>query len=68
MEGVFHMNTNQVVINNLLLKFAEIKNRMTAVIGQLSGEDINWRPDAESNNIANLVLHIAGNILQRVEA
>jgi hypothetical protein len=67
MEGVFHMNINQVVINNLLLKFAEIKNRMTAAIDQPSDEDINWRPDEESNSIAKLVLHIAGNILQRVE-
>jgi hypothetical protein len=41
---------------------------MLSVINQLSDEDINWRPNEESNSIANLVIHIAGNIHQRIEA
>ncbi|MEA3319547.1 MAG: DUF1572 family protein [Bacillota bacterium] len=49
-------------------KFGQIKSRMLAVINQLSEEDINWRPNDESNSIANLVIHIEGNIHQRIEA
>ncbi|MFO7246887.1 MAG: DinB family protein [Thermaerobacter sp.] len=32
----------------------------------LSDEDVNWRPNDDSNAIANLVLHIAGHLHQRV--
>ncbi|MGD6774236.1 DUF1572 family protein [Sutcliffiella horikoshii] len=62
------MEVNEIVINNLLSKFGQIKSRMLAVINQLSEEDINWRPNNESNSIANLVIHIEGNIHQRIEA
>ncbi|MFD1739410.1 DUF1572 family protein [Bacillus salitolerans] len=62
------MKVNEIVINNLLSKFEQIKNRMLSVLNQLSDEDINWRPNEESNSIANLVIHIAGNIHPRIEA
>lgn len=55
------MDVNQIIINNLLTKFEQIKNRILSVINQLSDEDINWRPNEESNSISNLVIHIAGN-------
>ncbi len=62
------MDVNQIIINNLLAKFEQIKSRMLSVINQLSDEDINWRPNGESNSISNLVIHIAGNIHQRIES
>ncbi|MBM6617794.1 DUF1572 family protein [Bacillus suaedaesalsae] len=62
------MDVNQIVLNNLLLKFDQIKSRMLFVIEQLNDEKLNWRPNEESNSIANLVLHISGNIHQRIEA
>lgn len=34
----------------------------------LSDDDVNWRPNDDSNSIANLVLHLAGNLHQRLEA
>jgi Protein of unknown function (DUF1572) len=62
------MQVNEIVINNLLSKFEQIKSRMLSVINQLTDDDINWRPNEESNSIANLVIHISGNIHQRIEA
>ncbi|PFG05293.1 DinB family protein [Bacillus sp. es.034] len=61
------MDINQIIINNLVTKFVQIKSRMLSVINQLSNDDINWRPNEESNSISNLVIHIAGNIHQRIE-
>lgn len=48
-------------------KFAALKRRTTAVIDQLSDEDINWSPNEDSNSIANLAAHIRGNVHQRIE-
>ncbi|UFT99619.1 DUF1572 domain-containing protein [Radiobacillus kanasensis] len=59
---------HQVVLSFLQNKMDEIQNRMRKVIDQLDEEDINWRPNKESNSIGNLVIHIDGNIHQRVEA
>ncbi|MGR3779191.1 DUF1572 family protein [Bacillus paramycoides] len=60
------MLTN-IVKENLIEKFIEIQNRMISAINQLDDDDLNWRPNFESNSIANLVIHISGNIHQRIE-
>jgi uncharacterized damage-inducible protein DinB len=49
-------------------KYAEIRNRMTAAVGQLSEAQLNWRPGEGDNSIANLIVHIEGNVLQRISA
>jgi len=55
------------VIKDLLVKkFEEIENRIQLVLNQLSDEQINWRPNESSNSIANLVIHIRGNMLERI--
>lgn len=46
-------------------KLADLHRRAAAAIAQLGDDDVNWRPNAESNSIANLVIHMAGNIGQR---
>lgn len=35
---------------------------------QLSEEQLNWRPNEESNSIANLIVHMEGNIRQRIKS
>jgi uncharacterized damage-inducible protein DinB len=52
--------------NYLTQKFEEIQRRLLAVIDQLNDEELNWRPNEESNSIANLVVHIEGNIKERI--
>ncbi|MEF3307263.1 DinB family protein [Paenibacillus sp. GYB003] len=47
-------------------KFADIGKRLKAAIGQLSDEQLNWRPGEEDNSIANLVVHLEGNARQRI--
>lgn len=39
-------------------------NKITHCLGQLSDEDVNWRPFAEANSIANIVTHLCGNVGQ----
>lgn len=50
----------------LLKKFEEIQRRTLSVIDQLTEEDLNWRPNESSNSIANLVVHIQGNVNERI--
>src|SRR5215469_11105270 len=39
-------------------------SRMVKCLGQLSEEEIWWRPNAASNSAGNLVLHLCGNVRQ----
>lgn len=47
-------------------KFTEIRDRTLKAIGQLDDEQLNWRPNAASNSISNLIRHIEGNIRERI--
>jgi uncharacterized damage-inducible protein DinB len=38
--------------------------RLVSCLGQLSSEQIWWRPNDASNSIGNLVLHLTGNVRQ----
>lgn len=49
-------------------KMRDLSRRTTDALAQLSDADINWRPNEESNSIENLVLHLVGNIQQRMVA
>lgn len=54
------------VIKLLTNKFEEIQRRIILVLDQLSDEQVNWRPNESSNSIANLIIHIRGNINERI--
>lgn len=49
-------------------KFRDVRRRILWTLGQLSDEEINWRPGPESNSVANLVAHVCGNLTQRYVA
>ena len=49
-------------------KLDDLRKRAAEAIAQLGDDDVNWRPNEESNSIANLVVHMAGNIGQRLTA
>ncbi|NGM83786.1 DUF1572 domain-containing protein [Paenibacillus sp. 7124] len=55
-----------VVKSILIAKFEEIQRRIIFVLDQLSDEQVNWRPNESSNSIANLIVHISGNINERI--
>ncbi len=55
-------------MESLRERFTQMQNRMIAAMNQLDNEDLNWRPGKESNSIANLVIHISGNVHQRIES
>ena len=46
-------------------RFADSRQRLIGIVNQLSDEDLNWRPNAQSNSITNLVLHICGSLHER---
>src|SRR5262250_213888 len=66
-HGESKMDTATVFIaearRNLLNEFLP---RIERCLQELSDEEIWWRPNAESNSIGNLVLHLAGNLRQWV--
>lgn len=47
-------------------KLQDLHQRAARAIRQVSDADVNWRPNEESNSIANLVVHLAGNLGQRL--
>jgi uncharacterized damage-inducible protein DinB len=49
-------------------RFREMRRRLAQVLEQLSEADVNWRPNAQSNSVGNLVAHICGNLTQRYVA
>ncbi|WP_449622321.1 DUF1572 family protein [Robertmurraya sp. Marseille-Q9965] len=52
---------------HIRIKLTELEHRLTKTISSLNNEDLNWRPNIKSNSIANLVIHIAGHIHQRID-
>lgn len=49
-------------------KLVDLLRRSTEALEQLGEEDVNWRPNPQSNSAANLVIHMAGNLRQRLAA
>lgn len=45
-----------------------LRQRATDAIRQMGDDDLNWRPNDDSNSVANLIVHMAGNLHQRLEA
>ena len=50
----------------LVFKFTDLKNRTQFVLEQLNDEQVNWRPEGESNSISNLIFHMGENIRERI--
>jgi uncharacterized damage-inducible protein DinB len=47
-------------------KFTEIQRRTLQVVEQLDDTKLNWKPNENSNSISNLIIHIKGNIEERI--
>lgn len=47
-------------------RLAELRSRTALAVGRLSQLDLTWRPNPESNSVANLVFHMNGNLRWRV--
>lgn len=57
-----------LIKEHIKTKITELDQRLTNVIIDLQDEDLNWRPNKESNSIANLAMHMSGHIHQRIGA
>ena len=62
------IDIHALIISQLTKKYEEIKTTFLKAISQLNDEQLNWRPNKESNSIANLAVHIVGNINQRINS
>ena len=63
------MKTTRNPVAGLFLResshtFDQYLPRIVKCLQQLSDEDIWWRPNAASNSVGNLVLHLCGNVRQ----
>ncbi|CAH1056247.1 DinB family protein [Paenibacillus pseudetheri] len=54
------MDSSNIVIDHLLIKYKADQKWTRKVIEQLTDEDLVWSPTPESNSIANLIAHISG--------
>ncbi|MFF2887322.1 Cof-type HAD-IIB family hydrolase [Paenibacillus sp. NPDC057967] len=55
------------IIRDLLIqKFHEIERRILLVINQLDDEELSWRPNDYSNSIGSLIVHMKGNMNERI--
>ncbi|GGD62306.1 DinB family protein [Paenibacillus nasutitermitis] len=54
------MDSSNIVIDHLLIKYKADQKWTRKVIEQLTEEDLVWSPTPESNSIANLISHISG--------
>ncbi|REE67620.1 uncharacterized protein DUF1572 [Paenibacillus taihuensis] len=47
-------------------RFDAIASRILLVLNQLDDQQVNWRPNEASNSITNLIVHMNGNINDRI--
>ncbi|MFO0951265.1 MAG: DUF1572 family protein [Isosphaeraceae bacterium] len=55
----------QLVLSELAQQLADQADLVRHCVGQLSDEQLWWRPSGGQNSIANLLIHVSGNIGQR---
>lgn len=60
------MDISPLIFDHFKLKFKEIHTTLIKALNQLDDQQVNWRTNEQSNSIANLVVHIQGNINQRI--
>src|SRR5689334_10776402 len=52
-------------LESIIRELKRTKRQVEKAIAQLPDEDLYWQPDPESNSIAILMKHMAGNMLSR---
>lgn len=56
----------QQFLNLYRQRMSDLSRRAAAAMGQLPEDDLYWRPNEESNSIANLIFHLKGNLHERL--
>src|ERR1051325_5922726 len=59
---------SHVFIASAKAELAEGMNKLEHCVAQLTDEQLWWRPRPEMNSIANLMLHLSGNLRQWIIA
>ncbi|MFC5448672.1 DUF1572 family protein [Paenibacillus aestuarii] len=57
------MNEIKVILKD---RIDAIEKRILLVLEQLDDQQVNWRPNESSNSISNLIIHINGNMKERI--
>jgi uncharacterized damage-inducible protein DinB len=58
--------TSQSFLEASLYRFVESHERIIKCLNVLSDEQILYRPNSVSNNVANIIIHLMGNITQYI--
>lgn len=56
------------LIRSVRTRLEDDRQRLITTMLRMSPEDLAWRPNLESNSAGNLVVHICGNLRQRLHA
>src|SRR5688572_20218697 len=59
-----NQTTGQLFLKATREKFDACKEKINHCLGQLDDEQVWWRPHESMNSIANIVLHLCGNLWQ----
>ena len=62
------MSVEAEFVSSARRRFADVGRRLETTVGRLGPDDLEWRPNPESNSVSNLVLHVCGNLRQRFHA
>lgn len=57
---------DQHVLDVLRAEVSDLRKKAATVMDRLTDEQLNWRPNADTNSVANLAVHLAGNLRQRI--
>src|SRR5260221_13773424 len=55
----------QDFLTNSIEEFGKLKKLADRALARLEAKDFHWQPDTESNSIAIIMKHIAGNMISR---
>jgi hypothetical protein len=58
-------NFEKQYLSIVIQQFKHFKERAEKAIAQLSEEELHWKPNEESNNIAIIIKHLSGNMHSR---
>jgi hypothetical protein len=61
-------NVTQAFVEEARATLRRMHGKIAHCLGQLSDDDVNWRPFAGANSIANMVVHLCGNVGQWIVA
>jgi hypothetical protein len=58
------MNTSRAFLDEARHRLAKAHEKIVHCLSQLNDDQVNWRPFEQANSLANIILHLCGNLRQ----